>query len=304
MISLYVLVQAIFTLSVAVAVGNNMGVILGPAIGARALKKEWTYLLSFTGLAAGYIIEGQKLELTSMSYSLDSTVIIYSLSLLILLILTLGGFVTSITQIFVGVFAGLSLVKGETFLIEKVETIIIFWVITLLASSFISYLIMRSLIRKGSITINNLAVLKMLLFIFVFFTAYVLGANTLGFISSFYSGTIIKDILVLIGIAVGIVIVKGIKGTKMLGSGFYGIKYVSAVPPYISALLMTEISTQLSVPLPTSLALFSGILGSGVAMGFRAISHKRVVSYILMSWVAPFLASLITSWIIFSILGY
>ena len=299
------LLLILLVVSIAVAVGNNMGVISGPTSGSRILKESSMMILAFTGLTLGYLVEGGKMGL-GISVGYWDVVIIFLLAIGTLSLLTFWGFITSITQIFVGIFTGYLLAKGVPGSASAIGEIFLFWVVTFAASVIMSYLFVRGVAKKGRrALVNNLATLKVISIVMVFLSAYILGANTLGFVAGFLRESIPYPYLqvgVVAGIAVGILIIKGSRGARKLGSGFYGMKYLSTIAPYISTLILTEIGTQLSIPLPMSIAIFSGVIGTASGMRIRLISPKKVGMYIGLSWVLPLLGTFLISYIIFLLL--
>ncbi len=301
-----VLVEALYAVVVAVAVGNNMGVIVGPSAGSRILKEGALTGLSIAGLIIGYFLEGWKLK-TVTNLSPYTIFVSFVLALLILALLTLGGFVTSITQVFVGIYIGYLIYAGETSEYSAIINIGVYWVITFSLSVAISYLFMRSMGgKKGNVLITNLLTLKLVSIFLVFLTAYTLGANTIGFIAGFLNPLTNYENLMLItvtGVILGVFMIKGSKGISKLGSSFYGLRYTSAIVPYISTLLLTEIGTQLSVPLPMSISIFSGILGVAAGMKLRLLSSRQVLAYIIISWVIPLFLAIALSYFTFWVLS-
>jgi phosphate/sulfate permease len=97
-------------------------------------------------------------------------------------------------------------------------------------------------------------------------------------------------------------VIQGRHGVAKLGSGFYGLRYTSSVAPYVSTLILTEIGTQFSIPLPMSISIFSGMLGTALAMRLRLISRRRVATYIMLSWVLPLILSIVLSYVTFKVL--
>ncbi|MCD6323658.1 MAG: hypothetical protein J7L55_00920 [Desulfurococcales archaeon] len=297
---------ALFTLAVAVGVGNNMGVISGPSVGSRLIREESLLILSVSGLLAGYVLEGWKLH-SAVHLSEEESVVTMLLAVGVLTALTLGGFITSITQIFVGIYVGMLACGGSSYGLSEVLRIGGYWLLTFALSVATSYAFMKIMGgRKSNTLINNLLTLKLTSVVLVFFTAYTLGANTVGFIASFAPSTLPGELVsaaTVVGIVAGALIVRGGKGAMKLGSGFYGLRYTSTVVPYISALILTEIGTQLSIPLPLSIALFSGVLGAAVGLKFRLLRGRDVVIYALISWVIPLIISVAISYLIFTSLS-
>lgn len=295
--------MTLLVVSVAVAVGNNMGVIAGPSAGSRVLKGSVLTVLAATGLLAGYFLEGWKLGVSAeMSYW--ETITSLALAIVILAALTAGGFVTSITQVFVGIYIGHLIYLGDPGSLTIITKILVFWAITFASSVIVSYTLIKVASRRGRNTlVNNLITLKLLSIVMVFFTAYTLGANTIGFVAGFAHESLtetVLDVSVAAGVIAGILVVKGSKGVHKLGSGFFGLKYTSTIAPYFSTLILTEVGTQFSIPLPMSISIFSGILGTAAGMKLRLISARKVGLYILVSWVLPLFTAILLSYLVFT----
>ncbi len=287
-------------LVVAISVSNNMGVIAGPASSSRVIGSKTLALIAIGGLVIGLLSEGWKFfrkPYSSMHWPYNALLLIIGIALL--LILTAGGFVTSITQVFLGVYIGYLLSEGRLSSVANVGTVFLYWLVTFASSISITYVFTASLSRCKGI-VKNLYALKLTSIILVLLTAYTLGANTLGFVVAFTDAWGVPTALsAVVGIAVGTTLLGGRRGVSRLGTQFYGLRYLSSVAPYISTLTLTEIGTQFSIPLPMSISIFSGILGSALAMKVRLISRRKVLMYMLMSWIMPMAASIVTSLLVF-----
>jgi len=295
--------QALLLVAVAIAVGNNMGVIAGPAAGSRMLKRTTISALAMIGLSLGYLLEGWKF-LGGVSLPTNAVEIAFLLAIFILVMLTLSGFVTSITQIFVGIYIGYLLAWGFE-ATNEILKILGFWCVTFLSSVIVAFLFVKLLASRRAGVTSSLLALKLASIVMVFVTAYTLGANTVGFVVAFTGqnmNNFFTTAFTILGIIIGVLIIQGRQGISRLGSGFYGLRYTSSVAPYVSTLILTEIGTQLSIPLPMSISIFSGMLGTALAMKLRIISRRKVATYIMLSWVLPLLLSIMLSYATFKLL--
>ncbi|RLG78175.1 MAG: hypothetical protein DRO14_01350 [Thermoprotei archaeon] len=209
------IVSVLLTVTVvAVAVGNNTGIIVGPSSGVKVINRNRLCALAILGLSLGYICEGRKVRIAAF-LQLRDMLIVASIAILILSLLTLTGFVTSVTQIFMGVLIGCTIaVSGQSLLIGKIIEIMLYWGFTLVLSATMSFLLMKILFGGRAIIVKNLSIFKLVITLPVVITVYVLGANTLGFIASFTMLGMQQDdifgiIAVLTGIVIGVVIVRG-----------------------------------------------------------------------------------------------
>jgi len=301
--TMLIVLQALLLTAVAIAVGNNMGVIAGPAAGSRILSRNTISALAIVGLSLGYLLEGWKF-LGSVSLPRNIIGASFVLAIVILVMLTVSGFVTSITQVFVGIYIGYLLTYGFEATGEILK-ILGFWCVTFLSSVIVAFLFVKLIASRKTGIISSLLALKLASIVMVFITAYTLGANTIGFIVAFI-GQNANDLptvaLTISGIIVGVLVIRGRRGITKLGSGFYGLRYTSSVAPYVSTLILTEVGTQFSIPLPMSISIFSGMLGAALAMRLRFISRRKVATYIMLSWVLPLILSIVLSYITFKIL--
>jgi len=297
-----VLDAALLFAVLAVSVANNMGVIIGPGSSTRILRHNTLRLLSIAGLALGYVIEGWKVKV-DVGLSIKGEVVASLTVLTFLGILTAFGRATSITQLMFAFVVGVSVARGDSSSLGFVTQVLTYWFIAIVLSVIASMLITSLMKGKGPFSVlGSITVLKAVTIIMIFLTAYVLGANTLGFVASFVPspGGLSSILISLFGIVVGAYITD-VRGS-IYSTGLVGLRYVSSLTPYVSAMLLTEIGTQLGVPLPLSMSVFFGLIGSALAMRLRIIPYRKVVHYFVTAWLAPFLAMVFVSWSLYQIL--
>lgn len=286
----------------AVSVANNMSVIIGPGSSTRILRPNTLRLLSIIGLALGYIIEGWKVK-ADVGLSIEDQ-IVASLTVLISLgVLTLFGRATSITQLMFAFVVGFSLARGDQSSLGFVIDVLTYWLVAIVLSVLASMIITSFMKGKGPFSVlGSITILKGVTLVMIFLTAYVLGANTLGFVASFVPSPDEPTSLLaaLSGIVTGAYITD-VRGS-VYSTGLVGLRYVSSLTPYLSAMLLTEVGTQLGVPLPLSMSVFFGLIGSALAMRLRIIPYKKVIHYFVTAWLAPFLFMVFVSWLLYRFL--
>ncbi len=286
----------------AVSVANNMGVIIGPGSSTRILRPNTLRLLSIAGLVLGYVIEGWKVR-ADVGLSIDGE-IVASLTVLIFLgVLTFFGRATSITQLMFAFVVGVSIARGDQSSLGFVTEVLTYWLVAIVLSVLASMLITSFMKGRGPFSVlGSITVLKGVTLVMIFLMAYVLGANTLGFVASFVPSPAgpVSVFVALLGIVVG-AYMTDVRGS-VYSTGLVGLRYVSSLAPYVSAMLLTEVGTQLGVPLPLSMSVFFGLIGSALAMRLRIIPYRKVIHYFMTAWLAPFLFMVFVSWLLYRLL--
>lgn len=283
----------------AVSVANNMGVVIGPGSSTRIVRSSTLRSLSIIGLSLGYLLEGWKVT-AEIGLSVDDGIVASLTTLTFLAILTLFGRATSITQLMFAFVVGVSVARGNGSSLYFVTEVLTYWLVAAVLSVSASMLITLLMKGRGPFSVlGSITVLKSVTLAMIFFTAYVLGANTLGFVASFVPSpnSPVSILVALTGIVIG-AYATDVKGS-VYSTGLVGLRYVSSLTPYVSAMLLTEVGTQLGIPLPLSMSVFFGLIGSALAMRLRIIPYRKVIHYFITAWLAPFLFMVLVSWFLY-----
>jgi PiT family inorganic phosphate transporter len=270
--------------------GNHMSAAVGNIIGARIVSREMGLVLGIVGFTLGLLIEGHLLKDSIgriMPTSPVFIIFVLSVSLFIFIFAALARIPLSLTMALVGTGIGISLRQGYAFNQSYVYLVVAAWVFAPLVSICLSILLNKALLRKSvknPWTIPKL--LKPLLVIFSFLTAFTLGANTLGLIAAL-TGDNISDLAVMtFGIVFGsIFLSRGV--IKRISQEMYSMRYVSAFVSLLISFLLVETATFFSVPLSNTQTMTSSILGSGISYKIKAIFLRPFLIVVVMWVVSP-----------------
>jgi PiT family inorganic phosphate transporter len=276
--------------------GNNLSAAVGNIIGSRIVSREMGLIIGIAGFSLGLLIEGHLLK-DSIGKIMPQTpiFIIFALavSLFIFIFATWARIPLSLTMALVGTGLGISLRYGYHFNTGYIYLVIAAWVFAPLISIILSIVLNRIMLKKSSI--NPWAVpkvLKPLLVIVSFLTAFTLGANTLGLIAAL-TGDNLSDLAIMtFGIIFGsIFLSKGV--IKRVSQEMYSMRYVSAFVSLLVSSLLVETATFFSVPLSNTQTLTSSILGSGISYKIKAIFLKPFMIVVVMWIISPLVGLLL-----------
>ncbi len=109
--------------------------------------------------------------------------------------------------------------------------------------------------------------------------SFVVGANTFGFLISFAKKSF-DEILVLTSIVLGSVSFYR-KSLERFAFGFFRIGLSHATTCLVTSVVLVEVATLLSVPMPASLVSTTSIYASGFVAPYRILRSRNYLSYLL-----------------------
>ncbi len=275
-----------FVLSMLVS-GNNLSAAVGTLVGSRIVSRQGGILIGAIGFASGYLLQGDLMS-HSASQLLHGNghlvVILFLVSIFIFLVAQILKAPLSLTLSIVGTAVGISLRNGFPIDVSYLWLLVIAWVASPVIAIVAGYAFgrMSSRIRMDK-TWNVTVVLKLLLLVISFLTAYTLGANTIGLLGAFAGNRISIIIAVLAGIAAGSVFLsKGI--LKRIGEDMFSMRYLSALTSLVVSSLMVEIATLFSIPLSNTQTLTSAVFGQGLSFRVKAM-YSRPFLLVVLTWI-------------------
>ncbi|MGC8609464.1 MAG: anion permease [Thermoplasmata archaeon] len=290
---IYALAIAVF-LTVLVS-GNNTSAVVGTLIGSRILNKYAGLLIAATGYVAGMILEGQKLHQAAVLlfppvYEVAIFALISSAILFVFAYFT--KIPLSLTMALVGSAIGLSIRYHyhipETYLLTVIAAWILAPVISIIGAYYTNLYMNKTVHRN---VWNYALLLKMILIVTSFFTAFTLGANTLGFIANIIGFNYLTVIVLSVSIFAGtFYLSSGV--IKNVGQSMYLMKYTNAFTSQLISALVVEVSTVLSIPMSNTQTLTAGVLGSGLSYKSKAIYIKPFIYIVIMWIISPILGTL------------
>jgi PiT family inorganic phosphate transporter len=273
--------------------GNNLSAAVGTLVGSKIISRVGGVLIGVAGFSAGFLLQGRYMNSVALSLLPHSTYLVTILFLIVIVIFVVAQILKSplsLSMALVGTAVGISLRIGSTINTGYLELLVGIWIISPVAAITLSYLgnmyFSRFQLNK---TWNMASVLKVLLLLTSAFTAYTLGANTIGLLGGFAGFTLDSILSVIAGIAVGSTFLSaGV--LKRVGEEMYSMRYFNALISLLVSSFMVEGATLFSFPLSSTQTLTSGVFGAGLSYKYKAL------------FVRPFLVVVI-AWIVSPLIG-
>ncbi|BAB59203.1 hypothetical protein [Thermoplasma volcanium GSS1] len=285
-----------FLLVILVA-GNNTSAVSGTLIGSRMVGRYYGLLMTAVGYVAGYLIEGQFLKkAVSVLLPFPPEVVIYAIlaSFIIFVVAFFVKVPLSLTMALVGSSIGLSLKYGVNLPKSFLLSIFVAWILAPIISVVLSYYLNVVMSGKNYGNIWKYAsAVKLLLIFTALFTAFTLGANTIGFIGNVIGFNTENNIVIVAAVFLGtFMFSSGVM--KSVSQNMYMLKYTNAFTSQIVSALAVEVSTLFSIPMSNTQTLTSSVLGAGLSYKAKAI-YLRPFLYIVVMWIiSPILGLVLT----------
>lgn len=296
----FVLVVITAGLLTAFVAGNNLSAAVGMIIGGRIVSRSTGVAIGMAGFLVGLFAQGTSLQSASTALLPHQYNIIFYALIIAFFIFLMASVVRaplSLIMALLGASVGLSIHYGYTINSGFVRFTVFTWIIAPVLSIAAAFALNRVLARHEFRDNWNAAiVLKILLLIVSFFTAFTLGANTLGFIEEVAG----SGYLVLISMTAGIIfgtlfLSKGV--IKRVGQEIYLMRYTNAFSSLFVSSILVEAATLFGVPLSNTQTLTSSVFGTGISYKVKTI-YLRPFVLIVATWIISPLAGFLLGWII------
>ena len=294
------LIYPLLFVLVALVAGNNLSACSGAIISGGVVDRKTGISIAIFGYAAGFLLQGGLLKagLTALMPVQSEFLIVVALSiaLVIFLISHLLKVPQSLSITFAMVLVGIGFGYGKPPNLDFVSSMVGFWIFSTVLAGIAVIVAMRSLrnvLSKTNIW-NAVGGIKLLLIVFSFFTAFVLGANTIGFLFASISGitdALYATIITLAAILLGSIFLS--RGElKMIGSGILPLRYLNALVSQATSVIIVEIATLFSIPASNTQTFTASLYGAGISYRTRLIRRMPMLM-ITLAWVSTALASLL-----------
>jgi PiT family inorganic phosphate transporter len=265
--------------------GNNLSVCVGGAVGSRAISYRYALLLSTLGYVSGLLVEGHKMSLVNN----DATPVLLT-SVLIFALGEAMRIPTSLTGSLYMAIVGSGWVHGSV--PGNILIVLIYWLTAPLITvvlAFVAYRLMSRSMEPRHVPIRALTVATVPLL------SYSFGANNLGLIWSTVGFTWLGLVVVIAG---------SVLGTLLMGwrtlyrlTGLFTIGPLTGFITQLLAFLALEVGTQFSAPFPITVATVFGLVGIGMAHGFRII-NPRYAGIIILGFLTSIALGIILGYLI------
>ncbi len=281
--------------------GNNLSVCSGTIIGSRMATRRTGTFLAVLGYAAGFLLEGKLLRRGVYAVmplrSPELLILAFSIAIVIFVIAHKKRVPQSLSVNFTSILLGISVALG--FHVDWVFTISIFafWILAPLLSVLATIPAMRMASRAASgwHIWKAIGRIKLSLFILSFFTAFTLGANTLGFLYSALpdSASVIPVIVALAAMLIGGIYLSGAELNR-IGNEIISMRYLNSIVSQSLSAFFVELATLVGVPLSNTQTFTASIYGAGLSYKGRLMSKSPAIS-IVLTWVLGAALSFILS---------
>lgn len=295
---LTILIYVLSFLLVAFVSGNNLSSSSGAIISSGIVRKRTGIAIAILGYALGFLIEGGLLKAGLLALMPAQSQYLVILALAIVFAIFAVAHILRVPQslsiTFTMAVVGIELGYGNAINTGFVMTVIAFWVISALLAILITIISMRFLYKRvlRSKIWSTVGKIKLLLIIVSFFSAFVIGANTIGFLFSATSGFVdphYSTALTIIAIILGSTLLSSGE-LRRIGNDIIPLRYLNALVSQTIAVLMVEIATAFSIPASNIQMFTASIYGAGLSYRTRLILKKPVIT-IVTSWISTALIS-------------
>ncbi|MGC8936823.1 MAG: inorganic phosphate transporter [Candidatus Methanomethylicaceae archaeon] len=301
-----ILLAILTTATLVITGANNASNSAGTVAGSKITSYKNGIIIFIVGLTAGTALEGWKLSTAVQGKALQGNLeplsleVVMGVTFAMLILATTLRLPLPITQGLYGASLGSALYVGIPIDWTNVSEVFLSWAATPISAMLIAYVltkITRRLTFKGVqdaiITYGFLTICTS------FYTAYAMGANTLGLIVGIVGtdlGWMQTLVLAVVATAVGGILM-GERVARTVGEGMASLGPATGFSSQLGGALVVHLFTQLGVPVSISHSIIGGVLGGGLGKGLRALGKNFLLRLALL-WTLMPVFSLIMAWIL------
>ncbi len=282
------IILALTFLLISLVAGNNLSSCTGAIISGKIVTKRSGIIITILGYITGLVLEGGILKngvsaLLPVNNALFITIAL-SVSIVIFIYAHFKKIPNSLSFTFASVILGISTAAGLSINFAFVLMMVLFWVLTPIVSIALTLAMMkgsRRIIDQKNIwkTINKI---KILLVIVSFFTAFTLGANTIGFVYSAIPSDGSNFIIVVIALIFGSMALSGRELNK-IGNEIIPFRYLNSITSQLGSAIIVEVATLFGIPMSNTQAFTMSVYGAGLSYKNRLLIKKPAID-IAKAW--------------------
>lgn len=278
--------------------GNNAAVAVGTAVGSRIIRRNMGLLITCLGYVFGLFLEGSKLQILRIEFlpiiTDNQAVSILIVATVVFLFADFRRVSASLTYALVGSLIGIALALGARFDLSYLTKIGLLWLVGPVVVLVLSTTVARVVARRGGNSWRQVQIYRIGLVLAAFFTAYALGANTLGAILSMIPSNGPTNLFVVAFGSVAGALVLGRGPISRLGREIYALGYSSAFLSQTISAAMIELSTQAGIPLSASRIVTSSTIGVGLSRPVRILNPRTVYIFFAEWFSVPVVAFVVS----------
>ncbi|MDG6912723.1 MAG: inorganic phosphate transporter [Nitrososphaerota archaeon] len=289
MVQLWELVSAGVFLAVALVSGNNLSACVGTAIGSGVVSRRFGTALGVAGYVVGLLAQGSSMAAAAQALLPHQSDFTASAALFITVAIFIFGIAArvplSLTMSLVGALAGISVAGRLPLNHAFALTVVTTWFLAPVLAIVATFMLFRVLSTfKPKDVWLTVRIYKALLIGLSFFTAYTLGANTLGLVVAIGAFSPLNISLAVSAAVIGPIYFSRAQ-LRRVGRDFFSLRYSNALVTLLASTVLVEVATLFAIPLSNTQTLSAGIFGAGVSYRHKYFS-SRSFFVVVASWVA------------------
>ncbi|MEN3006415.1 MAG: inorganic phosphate transporter [Candidatus Methanosuratincola petrocarbonis] len=297
---------ALATLTAGMVGANNASNATATLTGAKVTTHSRAAIVFATGLLLGAVLEGGKMSGAVLGRALEGGIgnwsvgVVLGITFGMIIIATGMGLPLPVTQALYGAAIGSGIFLGTPLNFAGITSVLISWGITPVVAAGASFVVARlgrkirtKDVRTGTIVYGILTLAA------GFYTAYVLGANTIGLFAGIMKGVIGWEAALAIAAASSAIggILFGRKVSTTVGERIAVMGPQTAFACQIGGALTVHLFTQGGIPVSISHAIIGGVAGGALSKGFRALNAASWARLAALWFLTPIL-TLALAWLV------
>ncbi|MGQ9759068.1 MAG: anion permease [Candidatus Methanomethylicaceae archaeon] len=289
---------------------NNASNSAGTVAGSKVTSYKFGVLLFTLGVAMGAILEGGKLSKAIQGRALEGSLQALSIEVVIgvtfamLLIATSARLPLPITQALYGASLGSALYVGIPVNWWNVSTVSLSWLAAPIFAMLVAFVLTKVMRRCEFRSVQDgIVVYGLLTMGTSFYTAYAMGANTLGLIIGVVGtdiGVIQASLLAIVATVLGGVLM-GERVARTVGEGMASLGPATGFSSQFGGAVVVHLFTQAGVPVSITHSIIGGVVGGGLEKGRLGLG-KGVLIRLAVLWVLTPIFSLVMAWILHGVI--
>ncbi|MBC7120772.1 MAG: inorganic phosphate transporter [Candidatus Methanosuratus sp.] len=301
-----ILLVILATLTAGMIGANNASNATATLAGARVTTHSRAALIFGAGLALGALLEGGKMSGAVQGMALDGSLspwsvgIVLGVTLGMIIIATGMGIPLPVTQALYGAAIGSGIFLGIPINLAGIAAVLISWGLTPVAAAAASFALARLEMKFPSKDIKTSTTVYGVLTLFTgFYTAYVLGANTIGLVAGIMiDGIGWEAALALSVVSAGIGgMLFGRRVSTTIGERIATIGPPTAFACQLGGALTVHLFTQGGIPVSISHAIIGGVAGGALSKGVKALNMSSWLR-LAVAWIATPILTIALAWVI------
>lgn len=297
---------ALATLTSGMVGANNASNATATITGAKVTTHSRAAIIFATGLLMGAMLEGGKMSGAVFGRALEggignwSVSVVLGITLGMIIIATGMGLPLPVTQALYGAAIGSGIFLGVPLNVAGIMSVLISWFLTPVAAAGASFAISRlgrkvqaKDVRTGTVIYGVLTLAT------GFYTAYVLGANTIGLLSGMMKGGIGWEAALALAAASSAIggIIFGRRVSTTVGERIATMGPQTAFACQLGGAITVHLFTQGGIPVSISHAVIGGVAGGALSKGSKALNAASWARLVALWFLTPAI-TLALAWLI------